>query len=73
MGPAPMYFTTARSLCGRELIVNDGALVALDARSGSVVGLALSEEIDFPSSGFAVQGRRAFVAGPRAAYEVACR
>jgi outer membrane protein assembly factor BamB len=63
----------AQALCGKSLLVNHQGLAALAPDTGRITQTILHSEEEFPTSGFAVQGSRAFIVGPRAVYALACR
>jgi outer membrane protein assembly factor BamB len=63
----------AYALCGNNLLVNYGGLAVLTLDSGEVNQTLLSNPSEFVSSGLAVMGHRAYIAGPNAIYAFACR
>jgi outer membrane protein assembly factor BamB len=62
----------AYALCGKSLLVNEQGFVTLDRRTGSVEETLYTTEAEFPSSGFAIVGKQAMVAGPKAVYAFVC-
>lgn len=60
------------AVCGSRILVNFLGLGVLDRDTGRLLGTALEGEQDFPTTGFAVSGNRAFVAGYAAAYGLEC-
>jgi outer membrane protein assembly factor BamB len=63
----------AQALCGESLLVNHQGLAALAPETGRITQTILQSEEEFPTSGFAVEGNRAFIAGPKAVFALACR
>ena len=63
----------AYALCGRSLLLNYQGLAALDPRTGRITQMLLNGEYEFPTSAFAVAGKRVFVLGPKAVYALVCR
>jgi outer membrane protein assembly factor BamB len=64
---------SAVALCGRTLLINNLELRALDLKRGRVQDALLSgQDQDFPTSGFATIGNRAFVVGNAAVYGIEC-
>jgi len=60
-------------VCGERVIVDNFDIEVIDRRTGKHVGVALlSDQSDFATSGVAVSGGRAFVAGTRHLYAVRC-
>jgi outer membrane protein assembly factor BamB len=60
------------AICGSRLLVNFQGLGVLDRATGEILGMALEGQQDFPTTGFAVTGNRAFVSGYAAAYGLEC-
>lgn len=60
-------------VCGDRVIVDNFDIEVIDRRSGKHLDVALlSDQSDFATSGVAVSGGRAFVAGTRHLYAVRC-
>jgi outer membrane protein assembly factor BamB len=60
-------------VCGERVIVDNFDIEVIDRRSGKHLDVALlSDQSDFATSGVAVSGGRAFVAGTRHLYAVRC-
>lgn len=60
-------------VCGERVIVDNFDIEVVDRRTGKHLGVALlSDQSDFATSGVAVSGGRAFVAGTRHLYAVRC-
>jgi outer membrane protein assembly factor BamB len=64
----------ALAICGNRLLANYLGLAVLDRQSGQLLGTGLNDyaQNDFPTTGFAVAGNRAFVSGEKAAYGLEC-
>ncbi|MGH9339226.1 MAG: PQQ-binding-like beta-propeller repeat protein [Acidobacteriota bacterium] len=64
----------AIALCGNRLLVNYFGLAVLDPGTGEVLGRGYEydNDADFPTTGFAVAGDRAYVLGVLAAYGFQC-
>ncbi|HYW05339.1 MAG TPA: PQQ-binding-like beta-propeller repeat protein [Longimicrobium sp.] len=63
----------AVGVCGDRVIVNNDDIQVLDRRTGKRLGVAMrSSGTEFATSGVAVAGGRAFIAGTRKVYAVSC-
>jgi outer membrane protein assembly factor BamB len=60
-------------ICGENILVNHLGLSVLDPQNGHTIQVALHGEDEFPTSGFAVNGKNVFVLGPKAVYAFSCR
>jgi serine/threonine-protein kinase len=64
----------ALGVCGDRVIVNNDDIQVLDRRTGKLLRVAMrSSDTEFATSGVAVAGGRAFIAGSRKVYAVSCR
>jgi outer membrane protein assembly factor BamB len=59
--------------CDGRLLVQGQGISVLDPTSGAILKLRFADEHEFSTAGFAIDGSRAFTAGPLAAYGFSCR
>ena len=61
------------AVCAGRLLVQGDGVSVIDPSTGAIASVLFADEIDFTTAGFAIDGGRAFTAGPLAAYAFHCR